>query len=68
MLVKASATDYDTQWADAPNKNSLGLGNVDNTSDADKPISTATQTALNLKADASVIGDISAALTAINGA
>ncbi|MFM7982734.1 MAG: hypothetical protein ACKPKO_25765, partial [Candidatus Fonsibacter sp.] len=27
-----------------------GLGNVDNTADADKPISNATQTALNLKA------------------
>lgn len=27
----------------------VGLGNVDNTSDANKPISTATQTALNLK-------------------
>jgi hypothetical protein len=31
---------------------SLGLGNVDNTSDANKPISTATQTALDDKADA----------------
>ena len=30
----------------------VGLGNVDNTSDADKPVSTATQTALNAKADA----------------
>ena len=30
----------------------VGLGNVDNTSDADKPISSATQTALDLKADA----------------
>ena len=28
----------------------MGLGNVDNTSDADKPISTATQAALNAKA------------------
>jgi hypothetical protein len=32
-------------------KTDVGLGNVDNTSDLDKPISTATQTALNLKAD-----------------
>ena len=31
-------------------KVTLGLGNVDNTSDVNKPISTATQTALNLKA------------------
>ena len=30
-------------------KSDIGLGNVDNTSDADKPISTATQTALDLK-------------------
>jgi len=29
----------------------VGLSNVDNTSDASKPVSTATQTALNLKAD-----------------
>jgi hypothetical protein len=31
----------------------VGLGNVDNTSDANKPISTATQTALDLKLDSS---------------
>lgn len=33
-------------------KSDVGLSNVDNTSDANKPVSTATQTALNLKADA----------------
>lgn len=32
------------------NKSAVGLGNADNTSDANKPISTATQTALNAKA------------------
>ena len=32
-------------------KESIGLGNVDNTSDLNKPISTATQTALNAKAN-----------------
>ena len=32
-------------------KTQVGLGNVDNTSDANKPISTATQTALDLKAN-----------------
>lgn len=32
-------------------KSQVGLGNVDNTSDANKPISSATQTALNAKAD-----------------
>lgn len=36
-------------------KSQLGLGDVDNTSDIGKPISTATQTALNLKVD-KVIG------------
>ena len=34
----------------------VGLGNVDNTSDINKPISTATQTALNLKQDTLVSG------------
>ena len=33
------------------NKNSVGLSNIDNTSDINKPISTATQIALNLKND-----------------
>ena len=32
-------------------KSMVGLNNVDNTSDANKPVSTATQTALNLKQD-----------------
>jgi hypothetical protein len=34
-------------------KSMVGLSNVDNTSDASKPVSTATQTALNLKANIS---------------
>lgn len=34
-------------------KSDVGLGNVDNTSDANKPVSTATQTALDLKEDLS---------------
>lgn len=47
-------------WAKEPTKPSytkdeVGLGNVDNTSDVDKPISTATQTALDLKLDTSRI-------------
>jgi hypothetical protein len=33
------------------NKTAVALGNVDNTSDANKPVSTATQTALNAKQD-----------------
>lgn len=37
-------------------KTAVGLSNVDNTSDINKPISSATQTALNAKADASAVG------------
>jgi len=37
-------------------KTAVGLGNVDNTSDANKPVSTATQTALNAKQDTLVSG------------
>ena len=37
-------------------KSDVGLSNVDNTSDANKPINTATQTALNLKVNSSIIG------------
>ena len=44
---------YDgSEWVnDTVAKGDIGLGNVDNTSDADKPVSTATQTALNAKAN-----------------
>lgn len=38
-------------------KANIGLGDVDNTSDANKPISTATQTALDLKADLTAIAN-----------
>ena len=44
---------------DSLTKSDVGLSNVDNTSDADKPISAATQSALDLKAndaDISVVG------------
>lgn len=37
-------------------KANIGLGNVDNTADTDKPISTATQTALNGKVDKTSVG------------
>lgn len=36
-------------------KADVGLANVDNTTDAAKPVSTATQTALNLKADTTAL-------------
>ena len=44
-------------------KAQVGLGNVDNTSDANKPVSTAVQTALNLKANKT---DVAEQLSATN--
>lgn len=49
-------SDEISDWAKAKSKpaytaSEVGLGNVDNTADIDKPISTATQTALDGKAD-----------------
>ena len=41
----------DTSNPHSVNKTQVGLNNVDNTSDVNKPISTATQTALNGKGD-----------------
>lgn len=53
-LVVVGTTDQywrgDKSWQTL-NRSSVGLGNVDNTSDANKPVSTAQQTALNLKAN-----------------
>ena len=49
-LLKYDGNDWVNDTID---KSDVSLGNVDNTSDADKPISTATQTALNDKADSS---------------
>ena len=48
---------YDSgNWVnDNLTKSDVGLANVDNTSDANKPISSATQTALNAKADTSAV-------------
>lgn len=40
------------------NKSAVGLGNVDNTSDAAKPISNATQTALNAKANTASLATV----------
>lgn len=43
-------------WENASlSKSDVGLGNVDNTSDLSKPISTATQTALNAKENAATV-------------
>lgn len=48
--VVPQAGDYD--------KGMVGLGNVDNTSDLEKPISTATQTALNAKQGSIIKGSV----------
>jgi hypothetical protein len=51
-------------------KADVGLGNVDDTSDANKPVSTATQTALNDKANTAhthAIGDVTGLQTALDG-
>lgn len=51
-------------------KSDVGLANVDNTSDANKPISTATQTALNGKSDTGhghAIADVTGLQTALDG-
>ena len=56
--IDAEKEKIDDHIADSTNphsvtKDQVGLGNVDNTSDLDKPVSTAIQDALNLKYDAS---------------
>lgn len=53
-ITSALVSSYSSHIANTNNphnvtKTQVGLGNVDNTSDADKPISTAAQTALNAK-------------------
>ena len=57
-IVAGTTSQYwrgDKSWQTL-DKSSVGLGNVDNTSDANKPISTATQTALNAKQNTLVSG------------
>lgn len=56
-ITTATSADYyrgDKTWQSL-NKSAVGLSNVDNTSDSAKPISTATQTALDAKAATSSI-------------
>jgi hypothetical protein len=48
-------------------KSDVGLGNVDNTSDASKPVSTATQTALNAKATSADLSTLSGRVTTVEG-
>ena len=62
IAEQANATAISNHIADKSNphevtKAQVGLGNVDNTSDLDKPISTATQSALNLKVNTADLGN-----------
>jgi hypothetical protein len=57
-------------WAKAASKptytkSEVGLGNADNTSDANKPVSAAQQTALDKKADKALTGLSTAASAAV---
>ena len=52
LVGKVKQHVEDTDNPHGVNKEQIGLENVDNTSDADKPISDATKEALDLKADA----------------
>jgi uncharacterized protein YoxC len=59
-ITATKLTAYDTHVSSTANphavtKSQVGLSAANNTSDAAKPISTATQTALNLKADTSAL-------------
>ena len=63
LISTGTITQYrrgDKTWQTL-DKSAVGLANVDNTSDANKPVSTATQTALNGKANTShthLVGDL----------
>lgn len=55
IVENVATKDYVNSAVGSITKQSLGLGNVDNTSDIDKPISMATQSALDEKIDASEV-------------
>jgi len=65
LTINGTTQDLSADRTFTIDKSSVGLGNVDNTSDANKPISTATQTALNAKQDTLVSGTN---IKTINGA
>ena len=54
-LLKYDGSDWTN---DSLTKSEIGLGNVDNTSDASKPVSTATQTELNAKANSADFSNV----------
>ncbi len=73
LTLNTTTYSYGTGAA-AAHRTALSINNVDNTSDLNKPISTATQSALDLKSDISnpvrttLTGDGSTSVFAINGA
>lgn len=72
QAIASVSSDISAHIADKNNphevtKAQVGLGNVDNTSDLDKPISTATQTALNLKANQTDLNSVSERVSTIEG-
>lgn len=66
MIIAIGAAGYNPvaypanwlQVTDYVSPNDIGLGNVDDVSDINKPISSATQTALNAKVETSLVGAI----------
>ena len=50
-----AATSINFHTGHAPDKSEVGLGNVDNTSDVNKPVSAAQSTAIGLKADTTAL-------------
>jgi hypothetical protein len=56
VFANVSPSSTVPAWTGFPSlKTAMSLGNVENTADADKPVSIATQTALDLKADTSTM-------------
>lgn len=66
QVIRRNAAGTATEWA-SPDKAMVGLSNVDNTADADKPISADVAAALNAKADATAL-DAKANVTALDAA
>ena len=65
MWVASTPTEYKDDLD--LTKTDVGLGNVDNTSDTTKPVSTATQTALNSKAGTAVFTSSTNGLAPLSG-
>jgi hypothetical protein len=72
LALKADASDLDAHETDTDNPHEVtaaqvGLGNVDNTSDADKPVSTAQQTAIDALVPHGAMAYLSSAIALASG-